>query len=199
MDLLTPEILIRAYSQGFFPMAAYKYGEIYWHSPEERAIFPLDSIKISRSMKQLLNKGTFKFTINYNFEKVIRHCAEREDTWISDEIVESYIDLHKSGFAHSLEVWKDDKICGGLYGVAIGGAFFGESMYNEVPNAAKAGFYFLVAHLLRQGFILLDSQYLNDFTAQLGAIEIPREEYLALLQKAIMMESSQVSFVGIVE
>lgn len=188
LDPLSPEILIRAYCEGFFPMAESKDGDIYWHSPDPRAVIPLNNIKFPRSMRQILKKKVFNFTVDADFRKVITACGEREDTWISDDIVKSYMELHRLGYAHSIETWKDGKICGGLYGVSVGGAFFGESMYNAEPNAAKAAFYYLCARLLDRRFPLLDSQYINDFTESLGAIEIPRENYLQILHNAIKLD-----------
>ena len=184
-NLLTTEVLIKAYADGFFPMAESKDGDIYWHSPDPRAIIPLNTMRIPRSMRQIFRKKIFSFTINKNFNFVIKACSEREDTWISDDIIYAYNQLHRAGFAHSVETWCNGEIVGGLYGVAIGGAFFGESMFNIVNNASKAAFYFLMAKLNQNGFILLDSQYINDFTEQLGAIEIPREDYLKILKGAI--------------
>ncbi|HPP40069.1 MAG TPA: leucyl/phenylalanyl-tRNA--protein transferase, partial [Candidatus Kapabacteria bacterium] len=119
-------------------------------------------------------------------------CSNREDTWISDEIIEAYIELHRLGYAHSVEVWHENEICGGLYGVSIGSAFFGESMFNTISNASKAAFCFLVNHLKNRNFHFIDSQYINHFTAQLGAIEISSNKYLKLLNKAISQENSFV-------
>ncbi len=189
-NLLAPEILLKAYSKGFFPMAASKDGEIYWHFPENRAIFPIYSIKPDRSLRKSLEKSNFSYTINRRFEYVIEQCADREDTWISNEIIDAYCDLHYLGYAHSIETWQDGRLVGGLYGVAIGGAFFGESMFNSVSNASKAAFYYLIEHLKRHQYILLDSQYINSFTQQLGAIDVSRDEYLKLLNQALKKNCS---------
>lgn len=183
-DKLNVDVLISAYTQGFFPMA--DWDGIYWHSPDPRAIIPLSGIpKKPRSLTQFEKKHDFSFTINNDFRYVVRKCSERIDTWISDEIIESYSELNQIGLAHSIETWSDGKIVGGLYGVCIGAAFFGESMFNEVDNAAKSAFYFLIDILNKNDFILLDSQYINPFTQKLGAIEISRKDYLELLTKAI--------------
>lgn len=187
-EILSSEILLEAYCTGFFPMAESEDEQIYWHFPDERAIFPLDKIKIPRSMKSFIRKNSFKITINYDFEYVIRQCSIREDTWLSEELIQSYLELNRIGYAHSIEVWRDDSIVGGLYGVAFGGAFFGESMFNLLPNYSKIAFYFLVGHLKQQGFVLLDSQYINHFTEQLGAIVISRDDYLKRLNYAISLE-----------
>jgi leucyl/phenylalanyl-tRNA--protein transferase len=183
--IIEPQVLINAYSNGFFPMAEGKEGEIFWHSPDPRAIIPLDKVKMPRTLRQAVKKEGFEFRIDSCFGQVIIACSEREDTWISQEIIDSYIILHKLGFAHSVESFKDGELAGGLYGVAIGGAFFGESMYTSVTNASKAAFYQLAEHLISRGFILLDTQYINDFTESLGAVEIPRYKYMSLLGRAI--------------
>lgn len=188
--ILEPELLLTAYSQGFFPMAESKDGDIYWHSPDPRAIFNIYDIKPPRSVRQLIKKQTFDITFNERFEEVIRACSERDDTWISEPIIESYINMHHLGHAQSLEVWQGDKLAGGLYGVTIGGAFFGESMYSEVSNASKVGFYYLIERLKKLGFILLDTQYINEHTYKLGAIEIPKSLYLKLLARAIELPVS---------
>jgi len=187
-NILTPNILLDAYCSGFFPMAQPDEEQIYWHSPDERAIFLLDRIKVPRSMISFIRKNSFKITINYDFKYVINQCVQREDTWISDDIIRAYLELHEIGYAHSIEVWREEKIAGGLYGVAFGGIFFGESMFNLLPNYSKIAFYFLVGHLKQQGFVLLDSQYINPFTKQLGAIEISREEYMKRLEYAISLQ-----------
>ncbi len=186
--IIGPQVLINAYSNGFFPMAEGREGEIFWHSPDPRAIIPLEKIRMPRSLKQAIKKEGFVFRIDSCFEDVINACAERVNTWISQEIINSYIILHKLGYAHSVETFRDGELAGGLYGVAIGGAFFGESMYTSVSNASKAAFYELAKHLVSRGFILLDTQYINDFTESLGAMEISRNQYMTLLNKAIGLQ-----------
>ena len=178
--------LIDAYSKGYFPMAE-PDGEIYWHCPQMRAVFPLDSLAVPRKLQNSLRKSNFYFSINKCFEEVILQCSNRRDTWISETIINSYIELYRLGFAHSVETWENGILVGGLYGVTLGGAFFGESMFNSVTNASKAAFYHLVERLKTNGFTLLDSQYINHFTLQLGAIEIPKPQYLKLLKKAIQL------------
>lgn len=162
--------------------------EILWHCPDPRAIFILEQVQFDKKVVKKINKGLFNFTINNNFDFVIRQCANREITWINEDIIECYNQLNEMGFAHSIEVWNNNNIVGGLYGVAIGGAFFGESMFNTVTDAAKAAFYFLINHLKSHKFKLLDSQYINKFTEQLGAVEIPNNEYMLLLRKALKLE-----------
>lgn len=173
-------------------MADSETGEIYMHSPEMRAIFPIYNIKTPKNIIKLARKKVFKCTINYDFELVIRECANRKLTWINDVIINSYVNLHKLKYAHSIETWQADRIVGGLYGVSIGGAFFGESMFNLVSDASKFAFYYLVEYLRTRGFLLLDSQYINKFTQELGAIEVPREIYLKLLEKAVNFSCSFV-------
>lgn len=171
--------------EGYFPMAEGRHGEIYWHSPDPRAIFPFAGLYPSRKVIKSFNKYNFKFTIDTHFSEVIEHCANRNSTWINDDIIHTYNDLFSNGYAHSVEVHSDNILVGGLYGVSINGAFFGESMFNTVPNASKAAFYYLLEHLRNQGYLLLDSQYLNPFTEQLGAIEISKNLYMFLLRKAL--------------
>lgn len=178
--------LINAYMNGFFPMAhPEEANRIYWHKPERRGIIPLERFKMSRNLSRLYRNGDFQFRINGNFEAVIQACANRDETWISEEIIESYINLHKLGFAFSFETWKDNELVGGLYGIAVGKAFFGESMFHTVRDASKLALVFLVEKLKEQDFMLLDTQYLNDHIAQFGGVEISAEEYEKLLSEAL--------------
>lgn len=186
--ILNSDILLSAYSQGVFPMADSFDGDIYWHSPDPRAVFPLANLKISRSTRQLLLKDIYHYSIDQQFEAVVRHCGDREETWINEEIISEYTKLHQLGYAHSVEVWRGDKLVGGLYGVHIGGGFFGESMFGLEPNVSKLSFCILCRILIENGFILLDSQYINDFTESLGAIEIPRKQYIEILDKALDLD-----------
>lgn len=183
--IISPQILIDAYVNGWFPMADPDTGEIEWFSPLRRAIFPIYSIKPSHSMKQILKKKIFEVRIDTCFENVIMGCANRPDTWINDVLINSYINLHHLGYAHSVETYKDGQLVGGLYGVAIGAAFFGESMFSLVSNASKVAFYHLIEHLKARNFILLDSQFINEHTKMLGAIEIPRYQYIKILKHAV--------------
>lgn len=191
-NIISPQLLIDAYTNGWFPMADPDTGQIEWFSPMMRAIFPIYSIKPSHSTRQVLKKKIFEVRIDTCFEKVILGCANRPDSWINDVIINSYINLHKLGYAHSVETFKDGKLVGGLYGVAIGAAFFGESMFSLVSNASKIAFYHLVEHLKARNFVLLDSQFINEHTKMLGAIEIPRNQYLRILKYAIAQKD--VSF-----
>lgn len=162
--------------------------QIYWHTPKMRGIIPLDSrFKVSKNLKRLYNKKNFDIQINRNFEQVIRTCAElrSDDTWISEEIIDAYLGLHEEGFAHSFEAYKDGELVGGLYGVSIRKAFFGESMFHKVTDASKICLVFLVEFLRENDFLLLDTQYLNPHIAQFGAYEITHEEYLEKLEFAL--------------
>jgi leucyl/phenylalanyl-tRNA---protein transferase len=183
---LSPDILISGYSNGYFPMAESETNEIYWYSPDERAIFPIYEIKFAKSLITKIRKNEFEFAIDQNFEKTIRACAStHDDTWISEEIISAYVRLFEIGCAHSVETYLNGNLVGGLYGVALGGAFFGESMFNIVTDASKVAFYYLIQNLRARGYELLDSQFLNDFTEQLGAVEIPKSVYLYLLENAL--------------
>lgn len=191
--ILDPEVLIQAYKQGYFPMADSKEGDIYWHCPDPRAIIPLDNPQKPKSLKRSEKKYEFEYRVDTCFRTVMEKCAEREeDTWISEDIIQSYMQLHYRGFAHSVETYEDDELVGGLYGVAIGGAFFGESMFNTVPDASKGAFFYLIERLKARNFQLLDSQYINPFTKQLGAIEVPYIEYAKKLIKAINLPTTFV-------
>jgi leucyl/phenylalanyl-tRNA--protein transferase len=169
-------------------MADPKTGEISWYSPDPRAIFPLNEFKVPRSLRLTIRKGTFEVRINVGFEDVMRGCAQRDETWISEEIIRSYVHLHELGYAHSVEAWKNGRLVGGLYGVAIGGAFFGESMFSVERDASKVALVFLVEHMNERGFRLLDTQYITPHLARFGAKEIPRDVYLKELQAAIAEE-----------
>jgi len=182
---LLPEVLLLAYRNGYFPMADPDLDRILWHRPDPRGIIPLDRVRISRSLRKEIASQRFTVTVNTDFSAVIRACAERDETWINDEIIDAYEHLHELGHAHSLEAWQQGHLVGGLYGVAIGGAFFGESMFSARSNASKVAFAHLVARLNDHGFRLLDTQYVNDFTASLGAIEIPDVVYHMLLADAL--------------
>jgi leucyl/phenylalanyl-tRNA--protein transferase len=166
-------------------MAESREGPLRWFSPDPRAIIPLESFRISRSLRRVLQKGTFTVTLNSAFEQVIRACAGREETWISGEIIDAYTALHVRGFAHSVESWQGDHLSGGLYGVAIGGAFFGESMFSRTRDASKVALVHLVNRLRARGYLLLDTQFLTPHLARFGTLEIPRSRYRALLTEAV--------------
>lgn len=187
--MISPELLLYGYRHGIFPMAL-ENGEIGWFSPEPRAIIPLETFHVPHGLARALKKNIFEMRIDHAFEAVIRACADREDTWISEEIIESYCNLHRLGFAHSVEAWRDDKLAGGLYGVAIGSAFFGESMFHRERDASKIALHDLVRRLRRKNFLLLDTQWLTPHLEQFGAVTISRAEYLSRLRVAVSQDCS---------
>jgi leucyl/phenylalanyl-tRNA---protein transferase len=190
---LTPEFLIQAYASGYFPMAESREGPISWYSPDPRAIIPLDTFNVSRSLRQVERKEIFEIRFNTAFPEVITQCAAREDTWISAEIIDSYRQLFEQGVAHSVESWKEGVLAGGLYGVALGGAFFGESMFSRSSDASKIALWALVRRLREKGYLLLDTQFLTPHLATLGACEIPRKDYLRLLRAALLVRTDFIS------
>jgi leucyl/phenylalanyl-tRNA---protein transferase len=189
---LTAEALIYAYTSGVFPMAE-RDGSIYWYRPDPRAIIPIDTYKPAKSLKPILNRGQFEIRIDTQFEAVMRACAAprvyEEETWISEEIIQAYVELFNMGFAHSVEAYEDGKLVGGLYGVHIGSAFFGESMFMLVSNASKVAFHSLIEILRANEFNLLDTQFMNDNVQRYGAIEIKRAEYERRLSRALLRAS----------
>lgn len=187
--MISVELLVQAYLSGSFPMADPEEGDqIYWHTPETRGLIPLDdTFKVPKNLMRLYRKEKFELTINRAFPEVIEQCSllRQGDTWISEEIIAVYTEMHKLGLAHSFEVWLDGVLVGGLYGVAIGKAFFGESMFHTVSDASKIALVFLVEFLKEQNFQLLDCQYLNPHLLQFGAYEVTQEEFLLRLQEII--------------
>lgn len=188
MPKLTADDLIYGYVNGIFPMADTD-DTLYWYSPDPRAIIPIDTYKPAKSLRPILNKRLFDVRIDANFEQVMRYCAatryDGDSTWISDEIIAAYTELHQMGLAHSVETYLEDKLVGGLYGVVLGSAFFGESMFYHVDNASKVAFHYLMLTLHQQQFYLLDTQFINDNVRRFGAIEIPKQEYLKQLKQAL--------------
>ena len=182
--MIDPELLLQGYRLGVFPMAMGD-DSIQWFSPDPRAILPLEEFHVPHALRRLMRKKVFESTIDNAFSKVIEACAKREDTWINLEIIESYTRLHELGCAHSVEAWKEGALAGGLYGVAVGGAFFGESMFHHVTDASKIALVALVEHLRARKFALLDTQWLTPHLQQFGGIEISRNQYLRLLQRAV--------------
>jgi leucyl/phenylalanyl-tRNA--protein transferase len=190
MITLTPELVLQAYSVGIFPMAeSAENDEIFWVDPDPRGILPLDAFHIPRRLHRTLRRRELTVTCDRDFEAVVRGCAEphpdRPSTWINEEIVRLYVALNRRDAAHSIEVRHDDQLVGGLYGVAIGGAFFGESMFSRVTDASKIALVHLVARLVSGGFRLLDTQFVTDHLRRFGAIEIPRTEYRRRLAAAL--------------
>jgi len=190
---LSPERLLLAYSKGIFPW----FGEndpIIWHSPEERFIMLLDELHISKSMRRVLNSNKFKITFDTDFIYIIQQCAQvkrkgEDSTWITSEMIDAYKKLHDLGYAHSIEVWQDDRVVGGLYGVSLGKCFFAESMFHTATNASKFAVIKLIELLKQKDFHFLDAQVYTDHVATLGAKEIPRETFLQLLQEGLQHES----------
>jgi leucyl/phenylalanyl-tRNA--protein transferase len=191
--MLDPALLVRAYRKGLFPMAL-EDEEIGWFSPDPRGILPIDTFHVPGRLARLVRQAPYEIAIDRAFEDVMRACAERprEGTWISDEIVESYTALYRLGLAHSVEAWRDGELVGGLYGVHLGGAFFGESMFHRATDASKLALVALVDRLARRGFTLLDTQWITPHLVQFGAIEIPRAEYLRRLEEALKRDCSFV-------
>ncbi len=187
---LTADQLVRAYSMGVFPMARHRDDpRLFWIDPEERGILPLEQFHLSHSMRKVLRHTDLVVRCDSAFEAVMRLCAapatDRPETWINDEILRLFVELHRYGLAHSVEVWRDASLVGGLYGLALGSAFFGESMFSRETNASKIALAHLVARLRRGGYTLLDTQFVTEHLAQFGAIEIPRRDYLQRLADAI--------------
>lgn len=172
-------------------MADSTRGDISWYSPDPRAIIPLNAFRVSRSLRRVMRNRFFETRVDTAFHDVIRGCAARDDTWISDEIINTYVELNKKGFAHSVESWREGELVGGLYGVSLSGAFFGESMFSLVSNASKIALIHLVCVLKERGFRLLDTQFINNHLKQFGAIEVSRHLYLKMLAEAL---ESKVQF-----
>lgn len=191
MDLLDPNMLLRAYAVGMFPMAdSHDAKEVFWAEPKLRAIFPLDRFRVSRSLGKIIRSDRFHVTRDAAFEQVVQACAEsrpaRPDTWINPAIKKAYAALHRRNHAHSIECWQDGALVGGLYGVRLGRAFFGESMFSRASNASKVALAHLVARMKTGGFTLLDCQFMTDHLASLGAIEIDKDDYASLLDAALL-------------
>jgi leucyl/phenylalanyl-tRNA--protein transferase len=193
---LSPQTLLSAYAQGYFPMAESRDAkEISWYYPEERGIIPLEDFHIPKSLAKFMRGMDYRISINRDFRTVITACADinetRKSTWINDEIINAYCDLHARGYAHSIEIWDaNGTLIGGLYGVALGRAFFGESMFSKKPNASKVALVVLIDFLKDNDFTLLDTQYVNDHLLQFGVKSIPRAEYLEILKSALSVSGN---------
>lgn len=190
--MLTADDLIYGYINGIFPMADAD-GTLYWYAPDPRAIIPLDTYQPARSLRPVLNQKQFEIRFNTAFTQVMRYCSEprndEDSVWISEEIIEAYTELHHMGLAHSVEAYQNNELVGGLYGVSLGSAFFGESMFHRVSNASKVAFHYLIMQLRKQRFTLLDTQFINDNVRRYGAIEIPKADYLKQLKAALVNEA----------
>ncbi|MDT9546907.1 MAG: leucyl/phenylalanyl-tRNA--protein transferase [Chlorobium sp.] len=187
--MLSIPTLLKAYREGFFPMSDPDDGELYWCRPHMRAVFPLEQFTPSRDVRRLERKGVFRLTLNHDFSGVIRGCAAPRkgdpETWISEPIIATYLHLHKLGVAHSVECWHEGELAGGLYGMSMAGAFFGESMFSRRSYASQLALSFLVRRLRLKGFRLLDAQIINPHLKRLGAVEISHEEYMVQLARAL--------------
>ncbi len=184
MERIPPHVLLGAYSEGVFPMS--EDGEILWFSPRKRGLMPLDErFHIPHGLKRVLRKQPFEVRWNSAFREVIEACGERKETWIDEAIIESYVQLYEEGFAHSVECWDADGLQGGLYGVSLGRAFFGESMFSRKTDASKIALVHLVEWLREEQYLILDTQWMTDHLRQFGGEEISREEYLMILHEAL--------------
>lgn len=191
---LTPDLLLAAYAQGIFPMGETRDDPgIYWVEPQRRGVIPLEGLHVSRTLRRTVQDDTFRVTVDTAFDEVMLQCSMpapgREESWINDTIRRVYGELHERGNAHSVEAWRDGELVGGLYGVRLGGAFFGESMFSRVADASKVALVHLVARLRAGGFRLLDTQFVTAHLARMGAVEIPRGEYRRLLRAALPVDA----------
>jgi leucyl/phenylalanyl-tRNA--protein transferase len=194
MSRLDPRLLLQGYAAGIFPMAdSRSASELFWVEPRSRAIIPLDQFHLSRTLRRTIRSGRFTVTLDRDFHQVILACADREETWINADIERAMLALHASGHAHSVEVWQADALVGGLYGVTLGRAFFGESMFSRATDASKVALAWLVARLKVGGYILLDCQFMTAHLASLGAVSVPRRSYIALLSAALGGGSAAVA------
>lgn len=190
MMTLTPDLLLHAYSVGVFPMAESRDDpEVFWVDPKRRGVFPIGGFRLSRSLAKTVRKGDYEVRVNHDFAAVVDGCADREETWINPEIRDRYIDLHEQGNAHSVEIYHDGDLSGGVYGVSLAGAFFGESMFSRRRDASKIALAYLLDRLEISGFTLCDTQFLTAHLASLGAVEISRASYRRQLASALEVEA----------
>lgn len=189
---ITADLLEQAYRLGVFPMGDEETGELRWYQPEPRTLIDLDHFHVPRRLAKTLRSRRFRFTVNQAFDEVIHHCARRhqaDGVWITDKIIALYTELHQRGKCHSVECWREGRLAGGLYGVSLGAAFMGESMFHLERDASKASLVYLVRRLRRKGFMLLDTQFPTPHLSQFGLIMLPHEEYLVLLAKALQKKA----------
>lgn len=192
MAIIDPHLIIEAYSQGYFPMGKEdSETEVEWYAARKRGILPLDNFHIPRRVLRRIQSGGYEYCTNTHFEEVLSSCANRESTWINETIHDTFVHLHQVGLAHSVEVWRENQLCGGLYGIAIGGSFFAESIYQTEKECMKMALYFCHQHLVKQEFTLWDVQFHNPFLGQFGCVEISESKYMKLLENAI---SADVNF-----
>lgn len=188
MTPLTPEVLLAAYRSGIFPMGDDVTGAVRWYAPDPRGVLPLEAFHVPRTLGRTVRQAPFDVAADRDFEAVIRACAARERTWITEEVMAAYGALHRRGHAHSVECWQGGRLVGGLYGVSLGGAFFGESMFHRVTDASKVALVHLVRRLRRRGFVLLDTQYTTPHLERFGVVEIPRAAYERRLARALALD-----------
>lgn len=197
---LTPELLLHGYAMGIFPMAEHRNDpDIFWVDPRRRGVLPLDGFHLSRSLARRMRKTDVSATVNMCFNEVLKACAAREETWINAEIAILYKQLHEQGYAHSLEIWYDGALAGGVYGVAIGGAFFGESMFSQARDGSKIALACLVQHLRDRGFTLFDTQFVTPHLLSLGAEEIPRAMYQQRLRAALDRPAARIDRMDVLQ
>ncbi len=183
--MISIELVLQAYQQGWFPMGDDKSPGIEWYSPDPRGIIPLDTFHVPARLQRVIRQERFTIRIDTAFDEVIRCCAARGETWITRDIIDTYAELHRLGFAHSVEAWQGDELAGGLYGVALRGAFFGESMFHRTTDASKVALAALVDRLRSRDYLLLDTQWVTPHLQQFGALDIPRIRYLRMLARAL--------------
>lgn len=184
--VLTPELMVRAYAAGIFPMSeGAEDPHVFWVDPQHRGVFPLDGFHVSRSLRKRISRGDYRVRINHDFVAVVESCADREPTWINADLSACYMALHARGLAHSVEIWDAEGLAGGVFGITLGGAFFGESMFSRRKDGSKLALAHLVHRLRAGGFTLFDTQFVTDHLVSLGAMEIPRSDYRAELSHAL--------------
>jgi len=187
---IRPALLLAAYRGGLFPMSLDESGEIGWFSPDPRGIIPLHAFHVPKSLERVVKQGKFEIRFDTAFSEVIAGCADRDSTWISDRIQTSYEKLFDLGYAHSVETWREGRLVGGLYGISLAGAFFGESMFSRETDASKVALVALVRHLRSRGFRLLDTQWSTPHLERFGCADLPRDEYLVLLDQALKTDTA---------
>lgn len=183
-EFLKPDLMLKMYANGAFPMADPDTGIINWYLPKVRTVIPLDNYNFPRSLRKFMSTSDFEFRYDTNFLQVVKNCANRDETWINNELIDAYKKLHKNGNIHTVEVYEKNKLVGGLYGITFRGAFFGESMFSKKAQASKAALIKLIERLIEKNFVMLDVQYMTDHLKMFGATEIDFEEYVRLLNKA---------------
>lgn len=190
MTELCADLLLKAYAMGVFPMAESRDAlDLQWIDPHARGIIPIDGLHISRSLRKTLLKNDYQVRLNHDFAATVRACADRDETWINAPLFAAYMDLHHRGHAHSLEIWQENTMIGGVYGISLGAAFFGESMFSRRPSGSKIALAWVLARLQFGGFQLFDTQFLTDHLVTMGAVEIPRHSYQTRLRRAIKIKA----------